>query len=500
MTLDQLSAGRFGHRIFEAFASETSGPLERLQALRRELDRAGYREDQVTALLGLPHLLALQPEHFHYYDRWVLPTTPLADLVRLFLLDLPLGRSALEAALSPDSVNLLLELGVIVPSGEQWHSQVHLYCFGELLLATDTGRYSPLWPEGEDLPDRVMYIGYDSVGLGCAAPRSPSRRTLDLCCGSGIQGLVAAHYSEEVIGVDINPRAVRFSRFNAALNGIRNARFVQGDLFEPVRGTCFDRILANPPFVPQPPSVARLLYRDGGPTGEDLLRRLFQEGPRHLNEGGVLSITTDIINLGGLEERILSWSEGTPPLDVLVLVEKALPIAGYVEGHSRHLGTASGRRAHVRALLDHFQTVGITTLHGGYLIARHLPQGTPGAYQILDSAEAITHPVAHHVETHFRSREALRGGACARARVGLAEGIRFQLEVISGPESEVQRVQIVVPGDDFFPPLEISEGIHQLLRYVRKNRPPWSALATENSRPVLEELLLRGVLELHPPG
>ncbi|WP_257462320.1 methyltransferase [Archangium lipolyticum] len=498
MTLDQLSEGRFGRRAFEAFESETTGAVERLQELRRELDRAGYREEQVTALLGLPHLLALRPEHFHYYDRWVLPATPLADLVRLFLLDLPLARPALEAALSPGSVDLLVELGVLVPSGERWRSLVHLFCFGKLLLATDTGRYSPLWPEGEDLSDRVMYIGADSVGLGHAAPRSPSRRTLDLCCGSGIQALVASRYSEEVLGVDLNPRAVRFSRFNAALNGIRNARFVQGDLFEPVRGVSFDRILANPPFVPQPPSVARLLYRDGGPTGEDILRRLFQEGPRHLTEGGMLSITTDLINLDGLEERIRTWTEGTPTLDVLVLVEKALPIASYAEGHSGHLRTPSERRAHVRALLDHFQEVGITTLHGGYLVLRRLPEGTRGSYHLLDTAESVTRPVAHHVEEYFHTREALRGGACARARVGLAEGLHFRVEVTSGPESEEQRVQLVCPGDDFFPPMEISEGVHQLLRYLKKNRPAWSAIATESSRPVVEELLLRGVLRLHP--
>lgn len=499
MSLDSLSQTRFGRRIFESFEATPAGPGERLAELRRELQRAGYDERGVTSLLGLPHLLALQPEHFHYYDRWVLPRTPLADLIRLFLLDLPLTRAELEAALSAGSVDLLVELGLVVPAGERWHPQVHLFCFGELLLATDTGRYSPLWPEGEALSDRVMYIGYDSVGLACVAPRSRSRRTLDLCCGSGIQALVAAGYSDEVVGVDLNPRAVRFSRFNAALNGIHHARFLQGNLFEPVRGMTFERILANPPFVPQPDSAPRLLYRDGGPTGESLLSRLFREGPAHLAEGGLLSITTDLINLAGLEERIRAWGEGaTPPLDVLVLVERALPIAAYAEGHSVHLRTASERRAHIRALLDHLQAVGITTLHGGYLLARRLAPGAEGSHHVLDTAEAVTRPVASRVEAWFHGRQALRDGSAARARVGLAEGLRFQVETTSDAHTEEQRVRLLCPGDDFFPELELNEGVHQLLRYLGTNRAPWSALAAGERRPVMEELLLRGVLQLQP--
>ena len=96
--------------------------------------------------------------------------------------------------------------------------------------------------------DPVMYLGMDSHGLVQTVPRKTSYETLDLCCGSGIQGLIASSYSKEVTSVDINPRAIRFSRFNAQLNGIKNIKFQLGSLYESLSGRSFDLILANPPL------------------------------------------------------------------------------------------------------------------------------------------------------------------------------------------------------------------------------------------------------------
>ena len=83
---------------------------------------------------------------------------------------------------------------------------------------------------------------------------------------------MASRYAKEVIGVDLNPRAIRFARFNAQLNGVRNISFVQGNLYEPVKEQSFDTILANPPFVPSPKRQIR--FRDGGATGEEILEQL----------------------------------------------------------------------------------------------------------------------------------------------------------------------------------------------------------------------------------
>ena len=55
---------------------------------------------------------------------------------------------------------------------------------------------------------------------------------IDAYCGIGTIGLVAAKRAKNVIGVELNPDAVRDARINAKENKIRNARFYQGDAGE----------------------------------------------------------------------------------------------------------------------------------------------------------------------------------------------------------------------------------------------------------------------------
>ena len=52
---------------------------------------------------------------------------------------------------------------------------------------------------------------------------------IDASCGIGTIGLVAAKRAKNVIGVELNPDAVRDARINAKENKITNARFYQGD-------------------------------------------------------------------------------------------------------------------------------------------------------------------------------------------------------------------------------------------------------------------------------
>lgn len=55
---------------------------------------------------------------------------------------------------------------------------------------------------------------------------------IDAYCGTGTIGLVAAKRAKNVIGVELNPDAVRDARINAKENKITNARFYQGDAGE----------------------------------------------------------------------------------------------------------------------------------------------------------------------------------------------------------------------------------------------------------------------------
>lgn len=81
-------------------------------------------------------------------------------------------------------------------------------------------------------------------GTDRAAPRA-----LDLGTGSGIGAIFAARLGYRVVGVDINPEAVRCARINVFLNELEGRVEIRlGDLFAPVEGEAFDLVLFNPPF------------------------------------------------------------------------------------------------------------------------------------------------------------------------------------------------------------------------------------------------------------
>jgi 23S rRNA (uracil1939-C5)-methyltransferase len=54
-------------------------------------------------------------------------------------------------------------------------------------------------------------------------------RVLDAYCGIGTIGMAAAKHAKEVIGVELNPDAVKDARANAKINGVKNIQFYQND-------------------------------------------------------------------------------------------------------------------------------------------------------------------------------------------------------------------------------------------------------------------------------
>ncbi|HHX26512.1 MAG TPA: class I SAM-dependent methyltransferase [Firmicutes bacterium] len=76
------------------------------------------------------------------------------------------------------------------------------------------------------------------------------KRVLDLGCGYGPIGIVAAKLSpeSEVIMVDLNERACELAQDNVRLNRLTNAQVLSGNGFQPVAGMKFDLILCNPPI------------------------------------------------------------------------------------------------------------------------------------------------------------------------------------------------------------------------------------------------------------
>jgi len=86
----------------------------------------------------------------------------------------------------------------------------------------------------------------------------PGMSVLDMGTGSGICALAAARHARRVVGVDINPAALRCAQINALLNDMDGRiELRHGDLFAPLGGERFDLVLFNPPFLLGTPRDAR---------------------------------------------------------------------------------------------------------------------------------------------------------------------------------------------------------------------------------------------------
>ena len=119
--------------------------------------------------------------------------------------------------------------------------------------------------------------------------RGRATTALDMGCGSGILALVLSSFADKVIGIDLNPRAVGVSRFNAALNGIHNVEFMEGDLFSPVAASRFERIIFNSPTHDEGDQYVSLLQ-----TGEGILQRFLGSVPDRLTPNGYCHVNLGI--------------------------------------------------------------------------------------------------------------------------------------------------------------------------------------------------------------
>jgi len=259
----------------------------------------------------------------------------LVDLLRVFLLHRVLPLARMSQLFGAECVKLLLELQVLTAiDGES--CQVVPPATAVAAVNADNvgcGAYFVIsnvafWPVEEDLLiatdfeqtfsseglEPVMYISEDSLALVCGAPRGKVSNVLDVCCGSGIQGIVALrHYAERATFLDLNPRAVRFTKFNLAFNGFshRVDGLHLGNLYNSLPPSAtFDAIVANPPFVPNPQGIASgagAMFGNGGDTGEDVFSAIVQGASQLLRSGGRLSVVSMAPNVEELPERIKSW-------------------------------------------------------------------------------------------------------------------------------------------------------------------------------------------------
>jgi SAM-dependent methyltransferase len=141
----------------------------------------------------------------------------------------------------------------------------------------------------------------------------------DMGCGSGLLSLLLAERCDLVEGVDVNPRAVAIARVNAALNGIRNVRFYESDLFSSAGQRRFDRIVFNSPTFHEQGEFHSLLQ-----SGESILKRFFEQLPGHLTAAGVcqINLAANDYPHSSFSQRLRQWlADDTERFDRLLLIK-----------------------------------------------------------------------------------------------------------------------------------------------------------------------------------
>ena len=160
----------------------------------------------------------------------------------------------------------------------------------------------------------------DLLGSQVSATAAPDMRVIDMGCGAGANGLLAAREGAEVVAVDINPASVAAAAANADRNGLVVECLVS-DLFDQVAGD-FDLVVIDPPF--RWFAAADLLERAITDEGYETLSRFLAEVSGRLRPGGAVLLffgsSGDVAHLDSLIERNRLSSE--------TVAERTIPVRG----------------------------------------------------------------------------------------------------------------------------------------------------------------------------
>jgi hypothetical protein len=247
-----------------------------LDALRRALESNDFTVEGIEGRLGASEL-SLRPIDTAVQLRR-LGDDAFGTLASVFLFGAAVDADRLATVTSPLELTRLVETGLLTLSDAHVRATARVAPHGDYYVASDGTA------EAETPYDFVPGIQSPSVTLAKLAVRRRIARALDLGTGCGIQALLAAKHADRVIATDVNPRALAFAAFNARLNAIDNIELRLGRSFEPVAGEQFDLIVANPPYV-IPPDTS-YAYRDSDLPADELCRRIVEDAPAFLTDGG----------------------------------------------------------------------------------------------------------------------------------------------------------------------------------------------------------------------
>jgi carbamoyltransferase len=411
--ISSISARRFFMKVEDIWKKSVEHfPVQKLTCddllpVYDKFKEIGYTEESIldrfnTGYIGymkrhdIPKYLATTMKENNNLDR----------LIKLFILNMSLSASEAEETFGNDIMNIMFNAGLLnrEESGDII-SPVGVFPCRGCFIATDRF-YGEICT-----PKHVYPLMSDSYNLAKSLIDEPVEKTLDLCTGSGVQAIVASRFSKKVIGVDINPRAINFARFNALLNQAENVEFRKGNLYEAVKGEKFDRILSNPPFVPSPEK--RLYYRDGGQSGEEIFIKIIAGLKNHLNEGGMCQFITLLVFTGGdYNQKVASWIP-EKKFHIFSIHSPHFEVEDYIIQQVGGIAHQSFEKycEYIKVWLDSYREAGIERVAEGLVNLRHT-QSEPES-EIKTMKYIIGNGCEKHIKAWFKIVEEQKSGDLA---------------------------------------------------------------------------------------
>jgi methylase of polypeptide subunit release factors len=244
----------------------------------RALDRFGY---QFTAVTPATHGRIIKR-----FDR-------ARDLRGVFGWNLPFGPDPL-----PPELRALLERGSLVEPADAGlvKSRVRVASVGSQLFV-----HSSYPTDDEDAvffgPDTYRFINllHEVLpGIGQV------RRLVDLGCGTGAGGIIAAleQPAAEIVLSDVNETALRFASANARHAGVE-AELVLGKGLSKVEGE-IDLVICNPPYIMD--DGERTYRHGGGMHGAEVSLDWTKEAAQRLTPGGHVILYTGVAIVDGRDD------------------------------------------------------------------------------------------------------------------------------------------------------------------------------------------------------
>ncbi len=357
-----------------------------------DLRAAGYDTTGVPALLGDSAHRALARGDKIPALRATTDGSPLATLIRLFLLGHSESADRVAAALTTAGCAAAAASGALEVDGDDLRAGLDIRPYADedqdYLVASDLD--SDVRP-GPVRHDHVLGIGAASISLVTATVREQVGSVLDIGTGCGVQALHCFQHSDDVTATDTSRRALSLAAATARLNG-QHWELLQGSLFEPVRDRRFDLIVSNPPFVISS-GEQRFSYRDSGVAGDGLVRSLIGQIPAHLNPGGTAQLLANWLVHEDTDwrTRVGSWVEATG-LDAWVVQRELADPVEYVAMWLKDAGEDGDSEQTADEWLNYFESERVGGIGMGLITLRRGDSASPDVIldEITGAGEEVT--------------------------------------------------------------------------------------------------------------